>query len=131
MVLFWKMAPRDGFEPPAKRLTVACSTAELPGNSAVPKRYTEQKLICKPVFEQNHSLPAKMETQLVDPALRVGITDQKPQEPWQAAQYHHHQALLREAFESQSKGAMRLIARKRDHNAFQVGCEQSRAIHLL
>ena len=27
------MAPRDGFEPPAKRLTVACSTAELPGNS--------------------------------------------------------------------------------------------------
>ena len=28
------MAPRDGFEPPAKRLTVACSTAELPGISA-------------------------------------------------------------------------------------------------
>ena len=27
------MAPRDGFEPPAKRLTVACSTAELPGNN--------------------------------------------------------------------------------------------------
>ena len=27
------MAPRDGFEPPAKRLTVACSTAELPGKS--------------------------------------------------------------------------------------------------
>ena len=27
------MAPRDGFEPPAKRLTVACSTAELPGNT--------------------------------------------------------------------------------------------------
>jgi hypothetical protein len=27
-----KLAPRDGFEPPAKRLTVACSTAELPGN---------------------------------------------------------------------------------------------------
>ena len=26
------LAPRDGFEPPAKRLTVACSTAELPGN---------------------------------------------------------------------------------------------------
>ena len=29
-----KLAPRDGFEPPAKRLTVACSTAELPGNKA-------------------------------------------------------------------------------------------------
>ena len=31
----WKerLAPRDGFEPPAKRLTVACSTAELPGKS--------------------------------------------------------------------------------------------------
>jgi hypothetical protein len=27
-----ELAPRDGFEPPAKRLTVACSTAELPGN---------------------------------------------------------------------------------------------------
>ena len=26
------MAPRDGFEPPARRLTVVCSTAELPGN---------------------------------------------------------------------------------------------------
>ncbi len=26
-----KMAPQDGFEPPAKRLTVACSTAELLG----------------------------------------------------------------------------------------------------
>ena len=26
-----ELAPRDGFEPPAKRLTVACSTAELPG----------------------------------------------------------------------------------------------------
>ena len=26
------MAPQDGFEPPAKRLTVACSTAELLGN---------------------------------------------------------------------------------------------------
>ena len=28
-----KLAPRDGFEPPAKRLTVACSTTELPGKS--------------------------------------------------------------------------------------------------
>ena len=30
-----ELAPRDGFEPPAKRLTVACSTAELPGISAL------------------------------------------------------------------------------------------------
>ena len=29
------LAPRDGFEPPAKRLTVACSTAELPGTTAI------------------------------------------------------------------------------------------------
>ena len=29
------MAPQDGFEPPAKRLTVACSTAELPGTRAL------------------------------------------------------------------------------------------------
>jgi hypothetical protein len=26
------LAPRDGFEPSAVRLTVGCSTAELPGN---------------------------------------------------------------------------------------------------
>ena len=71
-----------------------------------------------------------METQLVNPALRVGITDQERQEPWQAAQYHHHQALLREAFESQSKGATRLIVHKRGHNAFPADCEQSRASHL-
>ncbi len=33
-IYYWKrVAPRDGFEPPAKRLTVACSTAELPGNN--------------------------------------------------------------------------------------------------
>ncbi len=30
-VLVQELAPRDGFEPPAKRLTAACSTAELPG----------------------------------------------------------------------------------------------------
>ena len=30
---FSKLAPQGGFEPPAKRLTVACSTAELLGNS--------------------------------------------------------------------------------------------------
>ena len=76
-------------------------------------------------------MPAKMETQLVKTALPGAISDQECQGPWQAAQYHRRQALLREAFEFQSKGAMRLIARKRGHNAFQVGCEQSRAIHLL
>ena len=30
-----RLAPRDGFEPPAKRLTVACSTAELPGKNTM------------------------------------------------------------------------------------------------
>gem|GEM_PF-3955864 len=30
---FVKVAPRDGFEPSAIRLTVGCSTAELPGSS--------------------------------------------------------------------------------------------------
>ncbi len=29
-----EVAPRDGFEPPARRLTVVCSTAELPGINA-------------------------------------------------------------------------------------------------
>ena len=32
------LAPREGFEPPTKRLTAACSTAELPGNSGLPKQ---------------------------------------------------------------------------------------------
>jgi hypothetical protein len=87
-------------------------------------------LICKPVFEQNHSLPVKMKIQLGKPALGMGITDQDGQEPWQAAQYHHHQALLRQAFVPRSKGAMRLIVHKRGHNAFPADCEQSRASHL-
>ncbi len=42
-----KVAPRDGFEPPAKRLTAACSTAELPGNNGrrcIPAR----RGVCKP-----------------------------------------------------------------------------------
>ncbi len=30
-----EVAPRDGFEPPARRLTVVCSTAELPGINAL------------------------------------------------------------------------------------------------
>ena len=33
------MAPRDGFEPPARRLTVVCSTAELPGNNKLTLKY--------------------------------------------------------------------------------------------
>lgn len=33
-----KLAPRDGFEPPTNRLTVDCSTAELPGSSLLPRR---------------------------------------------------------------------------------------------
>jgi hypothetical protein len=32
-VIFLKMAPRDGFEPPTNGLTVRRSTTELPGNS--------------------------------------------------------------------------------------------------
>ena len=55
------------------------------------------------------------------------ITDQECQGPWQAAQYHHRQALLREASESQSRGATRLIAHKTGHNAFLANYEQSRA----
>ena len=41
LIGFLKMAPRDGFEPPAKRLTAACSTAELPGNRCSAKRHSE------------------------------------------------------------------------------------------
>ncbi len=35
LILEKDLAPRDGFEPPARRLTVVCSTAELPGNYAL------------------------------------------------------------------------------------------------
>ena len=31
--MFQKMAPEDGFEPPTRRLTAGCSTAELFGNN--------------------------------------------------------------------------------------------------
>ena len=63
-------------------------------------------------------MPAKMETQLVKTALPGAITDQECQGPWQAAQYHRRQALLREAFESQLRGVTRLIAHRMGHNAF-------------
>ena len=72
----------------------------------------------------------KMKIQLVKPALRKGVTDQDGQAPWQADQYHHHQALLRQAFVSRLKGATRLIAHKRGHNASPADCEQSRASPL-
>ena len=40
------LAPRDGFEPPAKRLTAACSTAELPGTTAdLAPRYIAMQLL--------------------------------------------------------------------------------------
>ena len=41
----------------------------------------------------------------------------------------HIMNVLREAFESQSKGAMRLIAHKRGHNAFPADHEQNLASH--
>ncbi len=41
------MAPRDGFEPPARRLTVVCSTAELPGNISTTYPYVFNVIIIK------------------------------------------------------------------------------------
>ena len=45
------LAPRDGFEPPAKRLTVACSTAELPGtNTTLIPQFTSSLIKFNPLF---------------------------------------------------------------------------------
>ena len=41
------MAPRDGFEPPARRLTVVCSTAELPGNISITHLFVFNLIIIK------------------------------------------------------------------------------------
>ena len=41
------MAPRDGFEPPARRLTVVCSTAELPGNISITHFFVFNLIIIK------------------------------------------------------------------------------------
>ena len=50
------LAPRDGFEPPAKRLTAACSTAELPGTTSdVSSRYIAMQLLRhKPFLKINY-----------------------------------------------------------------------------
>jgi hypothetical protein len=42
------LAPRAGFEPATIRLTVECSTAELPRNKAKPKGGRERQRITKP-----------------------------------------------------------------------------------
>ncbi len=62
-------------------------------------------------------------------ALSTTITDQGRQGQWQAAQYHHRQALLRSVSVYQSRGAMRLISHKMGHNAFLTDYEQSCASH--
>ena len=44
-----EVAPRDGFEPSANRLTAGCSTAELPGSSHQARRgYSKAHLRCNP-----------------------------------------------------------------------------------
>ena len=59
--VFEKVAPRDGFEPPAKRLTVACSTAELPGNNqwqkanSVAGLYQPPQISSSDVIAHNHN----------------------------------------------------------------------------
>jgi hypothetical protein len=54
------MAPRAGFEPATCRLTVECSTAELPGNSRLARcerGNTDARLVCQAVFQKKcHAL---------------------------------------------------------------------------
>lgn len=50
-----KLAPRAGFEPATCRLTVECSTAELPGNTAWLRRWrgnTQDCSICQALFSK-------------------------------------------------------------------------------
>lgn len=50
--LFLKLAPRAGFEPATYRLTVECSTAELPGiiRAAVSLCASEVRLLIRMLF---------------------------------------------------------------------------------
>ena len=88
------MAPRDGFEPPAKRLTVACSTAELPGNNACQALY-RTKIDMQARFRANPLIASENANSACESSFTLGITDQEPQGQWQAVQYRHRQALLR------------------------------------
>ena len=45
----WQMAPRAGFEPATIRLTVECSTAELPRNRRDRQRLATPERITKPL----------------------------------------------------------------------------------
>ncbi len=56
---FANLAPRAGFEPATDRLTVDCSTTELPGITASSSGggpITNASLICQAVFEENVSI---------------------------------------------------------------------------
>ncbi len=85
-----RLAPRDGFEPPAKRLTVACSTAELPGINACQALY-RTKFDMQARFRAKSLIASENGNQLVKTAT---ITDQECQGPWQAVQYRHRQAVV-------------------------------------
>lgn len=58
---FRKMAPRAGFEPATCRLTVECSTAELPGNarrlSWRERGNTNALTICQALFSKKMHSP--------------------------------------------------------------------------
>ena len=55
------MAPRDGFEPPARRLTVVCSTAELPGNILITHQFVFNLIIikCNNLIKEHKELKKK------------------------------------------------------------------------
>jgi hypothetical protein len=65
------MAPREGFEPPTKRLTAACSTTELPGNMGVKGWQMNDKISKSPFAPiQAGHLYSKLE-QIVNYFLRI------------------------------------------------------------
>ena len=54
-----RMAPRAGFEPAAKRLTVVCSTAELSGNSQKLVCYAVSTFFCQCHFPKKYDSPER------------------------------------------------------------------------
>ena len=50
------LAPRDGFEPPTKRLTISCSTAELPGTNTLARMlYSNDSTMIQFIFTMKTS----------------------------------------------------------------------------
>ena len=65
----FRLAPREGFEPPTKRLTAACSTTELPGNNGLGKAIA---------FRMSRPGDVSTPVRQGPPYIRVGVSSANP-----------------------------------------------------